>query len=160
MMMRYRYLTQHTHVFLKMTGLRVREFDVLVRDVGPLFSAAEIQRLSRPDRERALGGGRPASLDGRDQLLLTVIWLRVYPIQEVLGYLFGVSGISAGRIIKRVLPVLEQAGRASMRMPDPGRKRRRSLDDLLRDTPELAVVIDSFEQNVQRPKDPNERDGF
>jgi hypothetical protein len=47
-----------------------------------------------------------------------------------------------------------------MRMPDPGRKRRRSLDTLLSDTPELAVVIDSFEQKVQRPKDPKKRDGF
>jgi hypothetical protein len=40
-----------------------------------------------------------------------------------------------------------------MRLPDPGRKRRRELDELLRGTPELAVVIDSFEQRVQRPAD-------
>ncbi len=40
-----------------------------------------------------------------------------------------------------------------MRLPDPGRKRRRSLDALLSDTPELAVVIDTFEQPVQRPQD-------
>jgi hypothetical protein len=47
-----------------------------------------------------------------------------------------------------------------MRMPDPGRKRRRSLDQLLHDTPELVVVIDSFEQKIQRPKDPQARDRF
>ena len=39
-----------------------------------------------------------------------------------------------------------------MRMPDPGRKRRHSLPELLAATPELAVVIDSFEQRVQRPR--------
>ena len=38
-------------------------------------------------------------------------------------------------------------------MPDPGRKRRRSLDALLADTPELVVVIDTFEQPVQRHQD-------
>ena len=92
--------------------------------------------------------------------MLTVVWLRVYPIHEVLGYLFGVSDSTVSRTIARVLALLEQAGRDTMRMPDPGRKRRRQLDDLLRDTPELALMIDSFEQKIQRPKDPDERDGF
>lgn len=160
MIMRYNYLNSYANVFLKMTGLRVAEFDRLVSDTLPVFSAAESQRLSRVDRQREIGGGRTAELAGRDQVLLTVIWLRVYPTHEVLGYLFGVSAITVGRIIKRVLPLLEQAGRDTMRMPDPGKKRRRHLDDLLHDTPELAVVIDSFEQKVQRPKDPNQRDGF
>jgi hypothetical protein len=48
----------------------------------------------------------------------------------------------------------------TMRMPDPGRKRRRKLDDLLQDTPQLAVVIDTFEQRVQRPRDRAEADQF
>src|SRR5262245_52393948 len=39
-----------------------------------------------------------------------------------------------------------------MRMPDPGRGRRRKLPALLKDTPGLAVVIDTFEQRTQRPK--------
>jgi hypothetical protein len=47
-----------------------------------------------------------------------------------------------------------------MRMPDAGKKRQRSVDDLLKDTPELAVVIDSFEQRIQRPKDKNAADGY
>src|SRR5262249_15021026 len=72
--------------------------------------------------------------------------------QEVLGYRFGLSDSAARSAIERVLPVLEAAGRDTMRLPDPGRKRRRKLDDLLRDTPELAVVIDTFEQRVQRPR--------
>ncbi len=160
MIMRYQYLNSHPNVFLKMTGLRVAEFDRLVDDLLSTFTQAEIQRLSRPDRKRDIGGGRTGELDERNQLLLTVVWLRVYPTHEVLGYLFGVSDSTVSRVIQRVLPVLEQAGRDTMRMPDPGRKRRRSLDDLLRDTPELAVVIDSFEQKVQRPKDPKARDGF
>ena len=46
-----------------------------------------------------------------------------------------------------------------MRLPDPGRKRRKALDSLLQDTPELAVIIDSFEQRVQRSKDRREADG-
>jgi hypothetical protein len=158
--MRYEYLKHYPNVFLKMTGLRINEFGVLVDDLLPQFVQTEYERLSRPNRQREMGGGRNAELAGRDQVLLTVLWLRVYPTHEVLGYLFGVSDSTVSRIIQRVLPLLEQAGRDTMRMPDPGRKRRRSLDELLRDTPDLAVVIDSFEQKVQRPKNPDERDGF
>jgi hypothetical protein len=99
-------------------------------------------------------------LDGRDQVLVTVIWLRQYPTQEVLAYVFGVSDSTVSRIVQRVLPLLEQAGRDTMRMPDPGRKHRRQWDELLADTPELAVVVDTFEQKVQRPKDRAERDGW
>ena len=158
--MRYPYLTQHPAVFLKMTGLHVPEFDSLVRDLLPAFAAAETRRLQHPQRQREPGGGRTAELDGRNQLLLTVVWLRVYPTHEVLGYLFGVSDSTVSRVIARWLPLLEQAGRDTMRMPDPGRKRRRSLDELLHDTPELAVIVDSFEQKVQRPKAADERDDW
>ncbi len=107
----------------------------------------------RPDnRQRDIGAGHPFSLRARDQIRLTVVWLRVYPTYEVLGYLFGVSDTTAGRVVQRVLPMLEALGRDTMRLPQPSRKRRRQLDDLLRDIPEFAVVIDSFEQAVQRPR--------
>jgi hypothetical protein len=132
----------------------------LYEEVLPAYQEAEVRRLERPDRQRAIGGGLSPELDARDQLLLTVVWLRVYPTNEVLGYLFGVSDSTVSRVIQRVLPVLEAAGRDTMRLPDPGRKRRKQLDELLRDIPQLAVVIDSFEQKVQRPPDHDEQKRF
>lgn len=160
MICRYQELHKHETVFKALTGLRVAEFDRIVADLLPEYEQAEQQRLSRPDRQRAIGGGRNFELDGRDQILLSVIWLRKYPTQEVLGYLFGVSDTSAGRVLKRIVPLLEAAGRNTMRLPDPGRKKRRQLSDLLSDTPELAVVIDTFEQRVQRHKDPKQADDY
>ena len=160
MICRYQQLQQHETVFKALTGLYVSEFDQLVIDLLPEYEQAEVERLSRPDRQREIGGGPNFSLSGRDQILLTVIWLRKYPTQEVLGYLFGVSDTSAGRVIKRLLPLLEQSGRATMKMPDPGRKKRRQLSDLLADTPELAVVIDTFEQRVQRPQTAKQADKY
>lgn len=143
-----------------MTGLRIPEFDNLTADVLPAYVEAEHKRLSRATRQRAIGAGHPFELADRDHLLLTVVWLRVYPTHEVLGYLFGVSDSTVSRTIGRILPLLEQAGWDTMRMPDPGRKRRRQLDDLLRDTPELVLVIDSFEQRVQRPQDREAADQY
>ena len=151
MILRYCYLSRHPRVFLTMTGLPVGVFDELVRDLLPAYAAAEHARHARPGRRRAIGGGHPFALRPRDQILLTVVWLRQYPTQEALGYFFGVSDTGARAVIERVLPLLEAAGRDTMRLPDPGRTRRRQADALLADIPELTVLVDSFEQRVQRP---------
>lgn len=152
MILRYGQLSRHPRVFQHMTGLRVREFDVLWQELKPLYAQAypqhlEAQRQARRlgPRQRAVGGGAVFRLEARDQVLLCVVWLRQYPGHEVLGYLFGVSDSTVSRLIHLVLPLLEQNGRDTMRMPDPGKKHRRTLDELLRETPRLAVLIDSFE---------------
>src|SRR5436305_13096981 len=133
-------------VFGHLTGLSVAVFDALAAEVAPAVEEAHRRTLDRPGRQRAVGGGDTFDLATADQLLLTVIWLRHYPTNEVLGFLFGVSDSTASRARARCLPALEQAGRDTMRMPDPGAGRRKRLPALLRDTPGLAVVIDSFEQ--------------
>ena len=124
----------------------------------PRFASAEQARLERPNRRRATGGGRHADLVPRDQILLAMIWLRQYPTNEVLGFLFGVSDSTASRILSRLVPLLEASGKDTMRMPDPGRKHRKELPELLKETPQLAVIIDSFEQRVQRCKERKEAD--
>jgi DDE superfamily endonuclease/Helix-turn-helix of DDE superfamily endonuclease len=152
MIFRHWHLSQHPRVFQTMTGLTVEEFAALFADLRPAFAEAEAARLSRPDRRRAIGAGRRFAFRPRDQLLLAVIWLRQYPTNEALGYFFGVSDSTASRAIARWLPLLEQAGRDTMRLPDPGRKHRREADALLADQPDLVVLVDTFEQPVQRPR--------
>jgi hypothetical protein len=70
-----------------------------VDDVMPFYLEAEEQRLSQVQRQRAMGAGHPFELERRDQLLLTVIWLRLYPIHEVLGYRFAVSDSTVSRLM-------------------------------------------------------------
>lgn len=156
MRIRYEQLKAHPNVLHSLTGLRPAEFEALVRDVRPLFRAAQHKRLTdhRPNRIRAVGGGHPFALPFQEQILLSVMWLRLYPTHEVLAFLFGITHSTVSRLLRRILPVLAAAGKDTMKMPDPGRKHRRSFDELLRDLPELAVVIDSFEQRVQRPQGP------
>ncbi len=153
MILRYAHLSRHPAVFQAMTGLTVTAFDNLVADLLPACVTAKQRRLTRPNRRRAIGGGRHDDLCWTNQILLSVIWLRTYPTNEVLAYLLGVSDSTVSRVLARMLPLLEAAGKDTMRLPDPGRKRRRQLDDLLRDTPALAIVIDTFEQRVQRCND-------
>ena len=48
--------------------------------------AASLTRAGQP-RKRAAGGGTPFSQDGRTRLLMTLVFLRVYPTYEVLATL-------------------------------------------------------------------------
>src|SRR5262245_63332981 len=152
MILRREPLGKHPSVFRSMTGLTVDAFDRLLPALLGAFAADRRRRLDRPGRARAYGGGDDFDLSPADQVLLTVVWLRHYPTQECLGYLFGVSDSTALRAVRRCLPLLEQAGKDTMRLPDPGKGRRRDLPTLLKQTPELAVIVDTFEQRTQRPR--------
>jgi hypothetical protein len=152
MILRREHLGQHPAVFRSMTGLTVEAFDRMLPELLTAFDADRRRRLDRPDRRRAQGGGDAFDLAVADQFLLTVVWLRHYPTQEALGYLFGVSDSTALRAVRRCLPALEAQGKDTMRLPDPGRFNRAPLPALLKGTPELAVIVDTFEQRTQRPK--------
>lgn len=144
-------LREHPSVFRHLTGLTVGAFDALAAEVVPALEAAHRAALDRPDRERAVGAGGEFALGTADRLLAAVVWLRQYPTQEALGFLFGVSDSTAKRAVDQCVPALERAGRDAMRMPDPGAGLRRKLPALLADIPGLAVVIDTFEQRTHRP---------
>lgn len=152
LMLRLARLRSAPAIFRNLTGIPLALFDQLLDDLRPAFTADRRRRLDHPDRQRAFGGGDDFDLEPDDQFLLTIFWLRHYPTQEVLGYLFGVSDSTAKRAIDRCLPLLEKAGKDTMRLPDPGRGRRKNLSALLKDTPDVAVIIDTFEQPVQRPR--------
>lgn len=89
----------------------------LVREVGCLMRC---MRLIRPPGCRLIDPGTVTC-----EVLRTVVWLRQYPTQEALGFLFGVSDSTVLRAVRRCLPALEQAGKDTMRMPDLGPERRK-----------------------------------
>lgn len=164
MILRYGTLRRKPAIFKTMTGLSVALFDELVDDLRPAYAQATYAARQRPGRQRAVGAGHPRSLQLRDEFLLTVVWLRHYFTQEALGYFFGVSDTTALRTIARMLPVLETAGRDTMRQPPPSRRQRLGVAEALRAYPELAdldddaVVVDTYEQRVQRPTERTEAD--
>jgi hypothetical protein len=160
MILRYARLSGHAPVFKAMTGLTVAEFDAWWVGLWPAYQAAEQARLQARARQRAVGAGHAFTLAARDQVLLVLVWLRQYPTHEVLGYRFGVSDTTVSRLVARLVPLLAETGTAAFRLPDPQRRSRRGLDDLLAETPALAVLIDSFEQRIQRPRDRATADTF
>ena len=104
--------------------------------------------------QRAVGAGREYRLDSRNQMLMVLIWLRLYPTTAVLGYLFGLSQPTASRNSRRVLEVLKEISQDEFRWPDPPKKYEgRTLAELQTAYPDLFAIVDATEQPVERPQD-------
>ena len=162
MIFKYTNIKKHPAVFRAATGLTSSEFDDYATPLAIKLAEQARRVLERSDRQRAIGGGRNQDLDGRDQLLLTVVWLRLYPTYEVLGYLFGISDSSAYRVVKRCLPLLEETGREEIQCSQAhaARKRGYNLEGIFEQIPGLAVIVDAFEQEIERPSKRQEADSY
>jgi Helix-turn-helix of DDE superfamily endonuclease/DDE superfamily endonuclease len=152
-MMTYNTLSRQARPFLAMTGLTPAEF----RDLLPAFETA-YERTYPPDRtadgqarQRWPGAGRHSVLSrSEDKLLFVLVYLKTYPLQVVLGQLFGISTSQANYWLHHLLPVLRSAlddlGVAPER--DGARLARRPVAPQGTGT----VIIDGTERRRQRPK--------
>jgi IS5 family transposase len=168
---------KHFHNF---TGLTPQQFDQLLTAIEPLYEKAEVERLSNPNRLRPRGAGRKFKLELSERLLMSLMYLRLYLTQTLLGYLFGLDTSNVSRevqgrmleVLSEVLPVpareepLEFALAASGGGNRPsgrsggGKRKCRigTLEELLEKHPEFEeIFVDGTEQEVPKPKDKGRR---
>jgi len=153
-MVTYYSLRRNPRAFKRITGLSVEEFDRLYADFEPAWIAAEQARLQRPERKRAMGGGNNYKLDVETQLLMVMVWLRLYLTTATLGYFFGISQSAASRNTRRLLTILEAVSRQEFEWPEPPRKGQgRTADELAEEYPDLFAILDATEQPLEKPTD-------
>ena len=160
-MIQYAELKKDRRKFLALTGLTLKEFKLLL----PAFVQATAQALARQrrraqqQRQRALGAGRRRVLaTPEQQLLFILIYLKTYPLQVVMGELFGLSQPSVNQWIHRLLPCLQRALDALGMKPErdgPHFSRSERVHAEARD-----YVIDGMERRRARPKDPDKQPLF
>ena len=151
-MISYQELVKKPRVFKSVTGLSIGEFDELFERFVPVWVEHERKRLSRPDRKRAIGGGRKYSLQLREQLIMVTCWLRLYLNTEAMGFFFGVDKSTVSRNGRRLLKVLRALGDESLGWPDPPRRGEgKSVEQVLWEYPDLLAIVDTTEQRIQRP---------
>lgn len=141
-------------VVRSLTGLDASDFASLFAD----FEAAHVLRRhethheTHPHRQRAVGAGRPASCSLQTQLLMTLMWLRVYPTFALLGFFFGLAESNAWRTIQEVLLTLEGLSQFAFERPVKERKVLRTVAAVMDAFADVALVIDAKEQRIGRPK--------
>jgi hypothetical protein len=157
-MITYSELRQDRRRFLALTGLTLKEFDILLaafrRSYDQLHPAD--QTLSGRPRQRLAGGGRRGVLHLPEQkLLFLLVYLKTYPLQVVMGELFDLSQQGVDYWLHRLLPVLQLA------LDELGVLPERSPSRFSQSQPpsekDHRLIIDATERRRQRPKNPEKQ---
>lgn len=153
-MLSYAKIKNKPRVFRCLTGLTLAAFLHLL----PAFTRAYEQALDQQDarrqspRQRRRGGGRKSALAAmEDKLVFILVYFRLYPLQEVQGFLFGLGQPQANEWIHRLTPVLNAALGYEKQLPA---REAADLEQVLTRCPGLEFIIDGVERPIQRPKDP------
>lgn len=85
------------------------------------------------------------------QLIFILVYWKCYPTQDLQGVLFDMTQSAAHKWIYKLLQILEGALGAAIVLP--ARPATNSLEQLLRECPELEFVIDGVERPIQRSHD-------
>jgi Helix-turn-helix of DDE superfamily endonuclease/DDE superfamily endonuclease len=157
-MVTYEALQADRRQFLALTGLTLREFQLLLtafpRAYQRLYPATHT--ATGQPRQRAAGGGCKGLLPRpEDRLLLILVYLKTYPLQAVLGELFDLSQPQVNYWIHRLLPALQES------LDELGVCPERNASHFARSPAaseaEPRLIIDGTERRRQRPKNPEKQ---
>jgi hypothetical protein len=153
-MFAYESLVRYPRAFRSLTGMSAAEFDSLLTAFRTAHQRGRAQqtttRKGKP-RRRAPGAGHPHRHDDRHRLLLALVWLRVYPTYELLGFFFGLHKRNAQLNVRAVLAVLDTLDDFPFDRPGRDRKKLGTAAEVMAAFPEVRIIIDSKEQRVNRP---------
>jgi hypothetical protein len=172
MELRYENLKNKPKAFLAFTGFAVEEFQILLEAFAIAWERYMQQNCLPPElRQRGYGGGRKARLATcEEKLLFILVYLKTYPLQEVLAFHFDMSQGQACQwihILSEVLRLtLGELGHLPERDPQKVKQLLETyMDESQHCEPSTEVeaesfVIDGTERRRQRPKDQEEQKLF
>lgn len=157
-MLTYATLKKTPRKLIALTSLTPDEFELLL----PAFEQAYLKKypVSKTkvggERKRQAGGGRKGYLANiEEKLLFALVYQKTYPLQSVMGELFGMGQSQANKWIHELLPILKQAlddlGYAPERDPQAFAKQEQGRKDA------VDSIIDGTERHRQRPKQPKKQ---
>lgn len=152
-MLTYAELKRKPRKFLSLTSLTPDEFE----DLLPAFERAYLKKhpasktMAGKTRKRKAGAGRKGSLESIEQkLLFALVYQKGYPLQSIMGELFGIGQGRANEWIHRLLPILKQALDDLGVLPERDPKRFKTKEKNQKDSADS--IIDGTERRRQRPK--------
>ncbi len=170
----YRKLSSKPKLFLSVAGITLSDFQRLLPDFADAFRQLEGERKRRTvqtqaERQRAIGGGSPFAHELPDQLLMLLLYYRLYLTQEFMTLLFKVDSKSAicrniqlmRAVCQTVLPVPAKAFRRLLELAKKEQARRTkrigTIEEFQQAYPELTFLIDGVEQPKRKPQDKQKR---
>ena len=152
-MFSYHQVQEHPKLLLAMTGLTRTEFLQLLSHFQYAWEQYVQQHyVDRDDRQRQYGAGRSEAtlITLEDKLLFILYYVKVYPLQEILAFEFGMVQSTANVWIHILSEVLKKSLDHGGYVPERDPKQ---LETILTAETESTYGIDGTERPRQRPRD-------
>lgn len=170
----YSKLARKPKIFLSVTGMTFHTFEQLMPQFEAAFLILEQLRKNRTvrsaaARQRQIGGGRSFNNDLANQLLMLLLYYRLYLTQDFMTLLFQAANKSLicrniqlmKAVFEAVLPTPERAKKRILSLAKAETQRRKkrigSIEEFKEAYPELTFIIDGVEQPKRKPKDKEKR---
>jgi hypothetical protein len=153
-MLTYATLKKNVRKFVSLTSLTPEEFEYLLPAFEQTYRKVfpETKTKAGQVRERKSGGGRKGVLASIEQkLLFALVYQKSYPVQSLMGELFGIGQPQANEWIHTLLPVLKQTLDALGYEPERNPKKFKKNEQGQKDA--ATSIIDGTERRRQRPKE-------
>jgi len=152
-MLKYEEVKKAKRRFLALTGLTVKEFEAILPAFARAYERAYPTNKTVEGKEckRKAGGGAESELNSyEDKLLLALVYQKSYPIQELIGVVFGLSQSRVNYWLHKLLPVLRDALDDLGLLPERDGSKFASHE---RGKGKKApLIIDGVDRRRQRPK--------
>ena len=151
-MLSYNRLSKKPLLFKSFTGLSVKQFDDIYKEIESKYTKYEIKRLSyKRNRERDVGAGRHFKLDVKNRFTMVLVYYRLYITYTLIGFLFGLDQSNVCKdihniegLIRRCLPIPQKIYNIT--------KRLKTKEEVEQYFPGFMAFIDCLEQPIPRPK--------
>jgi hypothetical protein len=170
----YSKLVKKPKQFLTVTGMNLSQFQELLPQFRETFALQEQKRKAfvvktQQKRKRASGAGARFKHTLEEQMLMLLIYYRLYLSQEFLTLVFkfeNKSSISRNLklmryVFEEVLPTHQKALPKVLSLATKEEKRRKkrisSIEEFQQAYPELTFLIDGVEQEKRKPKNKEKR---
>ena len=151
MLLSYESIKDKPKLLTAMTSLNKEEFE----DLCELFEQAwDEYKENEGYHDESQGGRKPVLKTPEDKLFFILFYMKLYPLQEVIGYLFGMSQSQGNHWVHVLSQVLKMALQCNDYLPQ--RVPEKIAEKLQQEATE-AVAIDGTERRRQRPLDNEEQ---
>ena len=102
-------LSKKPLLFKSFTGPTLQEFDdIYNNEITKRYDKHKIQRLSKKDRKRDIGAGRPFKTDLRDRCIMLLVYYPLYITYTLAGFLFDLAHSNICRDIQKIKKLIRQ----------------------------------------------------
>lgn len=142
----------------RLIGLEYEQLQQLIKNAEQLNYEKQALVESKKIRIIAGGGGRKPKLSVKEQIILTLVYLRQMTTFQFLGIQFGVSESTANDTFNYWLPILRELLPCSL--IEQVKKNESDLMVVQEILTEYELIVDSYEQVRERPGDQDEQEKY